>query len=607
MRWEVAGLVVAAGCGWSDGRLAATTDGDGGTIVDGRPDVMPVVWRIETDADFRLASAGNLVAIERGGLEPVAWTYGALRMAGANTQLFTSAESQTLWADTLANVQPDLISGTGLTTLPVFDQRRPGGVGLDADTTWTMWGEGEMFLEAGTHEFELTGDDHAILEIAVSGMFTRVVSSAPTFPNTVAGSITIGETGWHPVRVALSQGTGGATFHLTDDPPGPIGRNPIERWRYRASTNDLRGLYMIGSDHLYNIGPMGSDLYEKALVVEDYGAGMPADLGITDDNTWSVRWAGQFWVETAGDYVFAGSSDDGQRLRIDGAVVIDLYTPSVVSGMSPMLTLARGWHEIELDLLENTGNANISLTILSGPAGAGDPLPLANLRPVTGRGERIASASRIVDGRFEAARSLDTSLTFHVVGAPGANATSVDVGFTADHGAWSEVEVALVPPSGTSTLIRNNESATAGTRTFVYNDVAPIGTWPVDGLWTLTFEDTVGGSSGTALRAFLTIHHSGGSPAIAQSSSWTSEVRDQGASLSVASVTWDGVFPAGSFTQLEVRTCEMADCSDGVWMAVTASGTAVTTPAGRYAQVRVTFTTDGDAAPWLDWIEVVAQ
>src|SRR5262249_2356575 len=50
----------------------------------------------------------------------------------------------------------------------------------------------------------------------------------------------------------------------------------------------------------------------------------------------------------------------------------------------------RGWHDVVIDESENTSSAAAHLTVASGPALVGVPLPVDLLRPVEARSERVA-------------------------------------------------------------------------------------------------------------------------------------------------------------------------------------------------------------------------
>jgi hypothetical protein len=94
--------------------------------------------------------------------------------------------------------------------------------------------------------------------------------------------------------------------------------------------------------------PVGS-IYTKALDIpqRSFDSGFP---GVTDRFEWfAIKYTGQFYVETEGEYAFRLVSDDGSRLFIDGKKIIDNdgeHSPTSVSGS---VYLTQGQHQIEVD------------------------------------------------------------------------------------------------------------------------------------------------------------------------------------------------------------------------------------------------------------------
>lgn len=69
----------------------------------------------------------------------------------------------------------------------------------------------------------------------------------------------------------------------------------------------------------------------------------------------SARWRGRIRVETAGPYEMAVKSDDGIRLRIDGALVLDQWKDQGASWHSRRLNLEAGEHDVELEYFNAGG------------------------------------------------------------------------------------------------------------------------------------------------------------------------------------------------------------------------------------------------------------
>ena len=80
------------------------------------------------------------------------------------------------------------------------------------------------------------------------------------------------------------------------------------------------------------------------------------------NNRFAIRWTGQINIETAGEYRFFLNSDDGSKLFIDGALVVDndgLHAPTEVG--SAGVVLDAGFHDIRVEMFENFGLAGVEM------------------------------------------------------------------------------------------------------------------------------------------------------------------------------------------------------------------------------------------------------
>lgn len=82
-------------------------------------------------------------------------------------------------------------------------------------------------------------------------------------------------------------------------------------------------------------------------------AGFPAD-------NFSVRWTRQVWFD-AGKYRFTTTTDDGTRLFLDGALVIDQWKEQATTSHSANVQLAAGWYTVRMEYLEKGGGATAQL------------------------------------------------------------------------------------------------------------------------------------------------------------------------------------------------------------------------------------------------------
>ena len=115
----------------------------------------------------------------------------------------------------------------------------------------------------------------------------------------------------------------------------------------------------------------------------DWGGGSP-DPAIGAD-TFSVRWQGQVLANTAGSYRFATWSDDGIRVWVGGALVIDNWTNhSPTWNESANITFATNEKKsIVVEFFENGGGATCQLQWLKAGAAAWEVVPKTQLCPVS--------------------------------------------------------------------------------------------------------------------------------------------------------------------------------------------------------------------------------
>ncbi|MBA3936008.1 MAG: hypothetical protein H0X38_00970 [Planctomycetes bacterium] len=112
----------------------------------------------------------------------------------------------------------------------------------------------------------------------------------------------------------------------------------------------------------------------------DWGTGAPI-TGIGSDN-FSVRWVGQVAAPTTDTYTFSTISDDGIRVWLDGALVIDNWTnhsPTTNTAV-PVTLLAGDLHDLRVEYFENTGGATVRL-LWSTPTRGLTVIPVTQLYP----------------------------------------------------------------------------------------------------------------------------------------------------------------------------------------------------------------------------------
>ncbi len=110
----------------------------------------------------------------------------------------------------------------------------------------------------------------------------------------------------------------------------------------------------------------------------DWGTGSP-DPRIPPDG-FSVRWTADIFFE-AGSYTFYAHTDDGVRVRLDGAPLIEAWWDQPATTYSATRYLTRGTHRLEVHYYENTGFATIKFWWNPGPTPPGEVIIVDELSP----------------------------------------------------------------------------------------------------------------------------------------------------------------------------------------------------------------------------------
>jgi subtilisin-like proprotein convertase family protein len=550
-------------------------------------------WRDDSFADFD-GTRDHVTVSARGALEPFAYYTGGLRLRAADDG--TLANPSTLTWDHVESLELTDTIGVSRSMDVNWHGNIPAGVGLTNPDFFTVIGEGEIFLETGAWTFEYGADDDGILEIAGPTGFERVVNSTRAF---VEGRFTATQSGWYPIRLAASDNAGNSLLRLRFKGPGVDNLTVVPRHRLRARVDDLTGLVHHGFADQYLVGDGASAIDADRPAQIDWAGGQPLDLGVGLDN-FSNRWTGQFLVVVGGDYRFRYSSDDGQRLWIDGQRHSDQWVGGVQGSETPTMNLAPGWHSLVVDHYEVNGPAHAELTVLEGPELVGEPLPVERLRPVEPRFDRFESGTAHGTGNIPECCSVVLVRGIQLAAPPGAKVTGIDVSFDIDHPSPTDLNVQLLAPGGQSVTLKDRTSGNGRG----YFRTTGLNGLEVSGNWLIRIHDQVEGNTGVLEDFELTVHHDRGEAPIATNAGYESPVRELGRAVSIDRVSWDASAPAGSQVEVQLRSCaELADCADAAWVAVD-NGAVPSVVAKRYLQYRVGFVSDGDAAPALEAIAI---
>lgn len=171
----------------------------------------------------------------------------------------------------------------------------------------------------------------------------------------------------------------------------------IKRVRLLAdgTGSGLRGEYFARPDLSRDGGHLGADhVRTDARVDFDWGWGAPAP-GIGVDR-FSARWTGEVQPYYDGVYTFSVLSDDGVRLWVDGALVIDGWTSHAPAESIGTIALRAGRrYPIRLEYFDDILGAQVRLQ-WSSPQQGKVVIPSSQLYPTSGTTQALQAT---VDGR----------------------------------------------------------------------------------------------------------------------------------------------------------------------------------------------------------------
>jgi len=208
---------------------------------------------------------------------------------------------------------------------------------------WTRF----VYFNTGTYTFYVTSDDGVRLWVDDDLIIDQWNDHSAT---TYSASKWLGD-GYHSIRLAYYENTGVAVCKLWWN----MGAPPITEWR---------GEY-------YNNTWLGGPAYVRndTQVNFDWGYGTPVP-GVVNTDYFSVRWTRDVHFASSATYTFYATVDDGVRLWVDGALVIDKWYPQSRTTHSGSVYLGAGTHQVKVEYFEQTG---VALCMVSWTGGAPSP------------------------------------------------------------------------------------------------------------------------------------------------------------------------------------------------------------------------------------------
>ncbi len=213
--------------------------------------------------------------------------------------------------------------------------RSAPAAGLPANDFSARWTRRLWFAATQPYRFVLRADDGVRLWIDGVLILDEWHTAAPSaYTRDVSMSA-----GWHGFRIEFYEGSGDASlqFRVESVP------QTFPDWKGEYYANPSLG----GNPVLTR---------NDAVVSFDWGQGAPAN-GLPSDG-FSVRWTRTLKFDAA-VYRFSLRSDDGVRLWIDGALLIDEWHNSGGQVFTRDVPLGAGDHTLRIEYFENTGGALI--------------------------------------------------------------------------------------------------------------------------------------------------------------------------------------------------------------------------------------------------------
>lgn len=576
-------------------------------------------WTLDSATELGAAGheAIDMTIDPRGSLTPHGYVYGALLARGVpGVKLWTNTNTD--WNQiSLADPQAiGLWQGNTLEVTPLD----LAFVGITDTSMVSVWFEGELWIDAPGEILRVQGNDTAFMYVATDGKnFSKLLT------NDAPSRVLVDASGWYPIRIGWSDGDSNGNVQLEVD-TGGANYASLDHARFRAATSMLRGTYRTvfyrevrgggTTDRLPITSIQETSLHAQTSFVPALAGSYTLPGNPLFD--WSARWAGQFYASAQGTYTIRTSSKDGCSVRLGTAApVSDHYQRNSTGTSTCQATaeLVEGWNDLIVDFTHVGMTPSFEVTVLaaSGADAAlvGMPIPKDRLRPIEPRVDRLITRSVFQDVTIQDDQANNFATRSVVIdGAPGEMVTSTDITARVTTPALGQLRFRLVIGQGMQqkTMIKVPDP-NGGNNVFIAQDVFDLGAGnPATGTWSFGIADISnvapdGDSQFEELH--VTVHTTGGRDQIARTATWRSPVLENATAVSLVDfVKWTERVATGSTVALRMRSCAMADCSDGTWSEPITNGMAPTLPVDRYLQVEVGMTTDGTHEPELDKLEV---
>ncbi len=246
--------------------------------------------------------------------------------------------------------EAEYYSNSGLSGTPTFSRCETAidnnwgsggpGNGVGSDDFSVRW-TGRFNFAAGSYVFTARADDGIRVWVDGASVINAWQDQGPT---TYQATVPL-TAGTHEVRVEYYERGGGAVAEVT--------------WEASSGATCATGQYE--AEYYSNSGLSGTPTFSRCETAIDnnWGSGGPGN-GVGSDD-FSVRWTGRFNF-AAGSYVFTVRADDGIRVWVDGASVINAWRDQAPTTYQATVPLTAGTHEVRVEYYERGGGAVAEVT-----------------------------------------------------------------------------------------------------------------------------------------------------------------------------------------------------------------------------------------------------
>jgi uncharacterized repeat protein (TIGR03806 family) len=222
-----------------------------------------------------------------------------------------------------------------------------------------------------------------------------------------------------PALIAAGDPTN-STVYMRAAALGGIAMPPLAKGRVHDSGVDRLGAWITRIDSSVVSG-VTYEYYEladlevlpdfDAFVADETGSVSNFDLSVRNrDDGFAIRYRGVVEIVDPGTYDFFARSDDGSRLLIGGAVVVDNDGLHAYHEQSGSVVLGTGWHAIEVQYFENAGGEVLTVS-WDGPTFAKQPIPADALRSMAPRAGLPPSVEPHEDVRSRVGQAVAVAIT----------------------------------------------------------------------------------------------------------------------------------------------------------------------------------------------------